>query len=95
MDVAILLVGLGLPGMLIWRYRAIGLLIAIPLAWGILALLLLTPGDGPRADKEFMEEWPAQSGLVSVIWCLGFSAVATFARWAFRRTTEHGRLPAA
>jgi len=81
MDLLISVSGLAVPAFLICRYRAVGLLIAIPLGWGILALLTLTSGHGSWQDRDFIQEWPSESGLVSILWCLLISVGATLTRW--------------
>jgi hypothetical protein len=81
MDDIILIVGLGLSAILIWRYRAGGFLISIPLCWAILALALLLPGDGSWRDREFREDWPIMSGLLSLVWCAVFGSATLLLRW--------------
>jgi len=76
----ILMAGFGVPAVLIWRYRALGVLISIPLGWAILALLLVGALSETWADREFKEDWPAARGMLSLLWCGLFGLVVTFGR---------------
>jgi len=84
----ILIAGFGLSAVLIWRYRALGVLISIPLGWAILALLLVGAPSETWADREFKEDWPAASGILSILWCGLFGLVVTFGRRLRHRRKE-------
>ena len=91
MDGLILMAAFGLPAVLIWRYRALGVLISIPLGWAILALLLVGAPSETWADREFKEDWPTGSALLSLLWCTLFGGLVTFGRWRHQRRQETQR----
>lgn len=89
MDLAILITGLGIPALLIWRYRALGVLVSIPLGWALLALVLLLPHPDSWQEMKFRENWPAVSALMSIVWCLLIASAFTLGRWFRNRKYQH------
>ena len=70
MENVILLASVVVTGLLIWRFRAVGVLVSIPLAWGLLALNLLLPRPETWQEREFREDWPGVSAVLGMCWCL-------------------------
>ena len=89
METVLLISSLTISAVLIWRYRAPGLLVSIPLAFGLLMLILLLPHPETYQDREDGEGWPVVSGLISIVWCLSFASAFTFVRWFKSRRPPH------
>jgi hypothetical protein len=78
-----------IPAVLIWRYRAAGVLVSIPIAFGLLMLILLLPHPDTYQEREDREDCPMVAGLMSIVWCLVVATVFTFGRWLKARRSCH------